>query len=215
VRTAATPVRVVHEALPEALFERLRRRVRRLGGERLRATYQTTFWYAFGPPLSVVDEVVLAVRALLPAGLRVAGVEWWLSRMYTTDVQVDFHRDRDERLARETGRQVHPRLSSVLFLNRVRGGALALSPEPPDPRRPALAPARLDTLTLVAPRPNRLALFEGALTHGVLDARNQVPRGRLPGRSRLRCALIMNWWQRRPRGVPTWVEAGVYAALGR
>jgi hypothetical protein len=47
------------------------------------------------------------------AGAR--GVEWWLSRMWTHDVRVDFHRDRDERLALAGGPARHPRLSSVLF----------------------------------------------------------------------------------------------------
>jgi hypothetical protein len=128
-------------------------------------------------------------------------------------VRVDFHQDRDERLALATGRLVHPRLSSVLFLNRVRGGALAVTREPPDPERPSLAPRNLD-LTLVAPRPNRYVLFEGTLTHGVLDAENQVPTGRLPGpRSRLRRTIAINWWRSRPTDVPTYREAGVYPAL--
>ncbi len=200
-------------ALPEALFRRLARRVGALGTERLRSTYQTTFWYDFSEPTNVVEEAIQTLRASVVGRRRIAGVEWWLSRMRTTDVRVDFHRDRDEKLALRTGRLVHPRLSSVLFLNRVRGGALAVTREPPDPENPSLAPRRLDSLTLVAPRPNRFVLFDGMLTHGVLDANNQIPEGRLAGSSRQRRTIALNWWGARPTDVPTWAETGLYRAL--
>lgn len=206
-------VQLTEPALPEALFRRLLRRVRALRHERLRTTYQTTFWRPLdaGLPENVVDEAILHLRPLLPPG--VVGVEWWLSRMYATDVRVDFHRDRDERRALAGGRDVHPTLSSVLFLNRVRGGALAVTEEPPDPRNPSLAPANLD-LVLVAPRPNRYVRFDGRLTHGVLDVDNQVPDGKKPGPARLRLSIAMNGWARRPTDVPTWGEARAYRSLG-
>lgn len=199
-------------ALPEAQFRRLLRRVRALGRERLRSTYQTTFWFDLSEPHSVVEEAILAVRRHLPVQRGIRGVEWWLSRMRTTHVRVDFHQDRDEKLALAGGPVVHPRVSSVLFLNRVRGGLLAVTREPPCEENPSKAPATLD-LELAAPRPNRLALFRGDLTHGVLDARNAIPDRPLPGSSRLRLTLIMNWWPARPTGVPTFEEARVYRAL--
>ncbi len=188
------------------------RRVQAVGSERMRRTYQTTFWFDFGQPSSVVEEVILALRQHLSRRTALAGVEWWLSRMQTTDVQVDFHRDRDEKLAQATGREIHPRFSSVLFLNRVRGGALAVTREPPNPKNPALAPSRID-FDLVAPRPNRFVYFDGRLTHGVLDAQNQIPQDPLPGRSRLRRAVVMNWWQARPIGIPTFLDGSTYRAL--
>ncbi|HET6983662.1 MAG TPA: hypothetical protein VFI53_16075, partial [Myxococcaceae bacterium] len=124
----------------------------------------------------------------------------------------DFHRDRDESLALSGGPDRHPRVSSVLFVNRVLGGALAVTAQPPDPRNPALVPLPLEA-DLVGPRPNRLAMFGGRLTHGVLDARNAVPAGRLRKRGELRLTLVMNGWARRPHGVPTFEEAGVYPSL--
>ena len=132
--------------------------------------------------------------------------------MWTHDVRVDFHRDRDERLALSGGPDRHPRVSSVLFLNRVQGGSLAVTAQAPDSRHPALVPLPLEA-DLVGPRPNRLAMFDGRLTHGVLDARNAVPAARLRQRGELRLALVMNGWARRPHGVPTFEEARVYAAL--
>jgi hypothetical protein len=208
-------VQLFEGALPEALFRRLLRRVGALGSERLRDTYQTTFWYDFGEPANVVEEAILALRPRVVGRRRIAGVEWWMSRMSTTDVRVDFHQDRDEKLALRSGRLVHPRLSSVLFLNRARGGALAVTRQPPDPDNPSLAPRRLDDLTLVAPRPNRFVVFEGKLTHGVLDANNQIPDGKLPGTARQRRTIPLNWWASCPTGVPTWAETGIYRALAR
>jgi hypothetical protein len=132
--------------------------------------------------------------------------------MWTHDVRVDFHRDRDERLALSGGPERHPRSSSVLFLNAVRGGALAVTAQPPEPRNPAQVPLPLEA-DLVGPRPNRLAMFDGRLTHGVLDAGNGVPIARLRRRGQLRLTLVMNGWARRPHGVPAFEEAGRYRAL--
>ena len=205
-------VEVVDDALGPALFRRLRRSILLLGTEGLRRTYQTTFWFPLaGEPAAVPELAVHALRARFRArGAR--GVEWWLSRMWTHDIRVDFHRDRDERLALAGGPERHPRVSSVLFLNRVRGGALVVTAQAPDPRNPALVPLPLEA-DLVGPRPNRLALFDGRLTHGVLDARNAVPTSRLRRRGELRLTLVMNGWGRRPTGVPTFEEARAYRQL--
>ncbi len=206
-------VRLHEHALPEALFRRLLRAVQRVGDERLRDTYQTTFWFDLRTkPSSVVEEAALALPERIPGVERIAGVEWWLSRMSPNDVRVDFHQDRDERLALAGGPLVHPTTSSVLFLNRVKGGALAVTSEPPCEDNPALAPEHLD-FDLVLPRPNRFAVFAGDRTHGVLDANNEIPTRRLPGSARRRLTIPINWWDHRPTGVPTFAEAGFYPAL--
>lgn len=205
-------VRVVDRALPQSLFSRLRSRVVALGAERMRSTYQTTFWFDFAEPSNLVERAVLELREQVPQR-GVVGVEWWLSRMRTRNVKVDFHKDRDNALADTTGELVHPRMSSVLFLNKVEGGLLAITAENPNPRNTSFAPDRLDTLDVVAPSPNRFAIFRGDLTHGVLDEHNRVPsaRGRTGGE--LRLAVIVNWWGRRPLAVPTFGERKIYGAL--
>lgn len=216
------------DALPSSLFQALRRRVVGLGSERLRATYQTTFWFPLsasvgeaackpgrvsGATTNVVEEAGLALARFVP--LRgVVGVEWWLSRMKTTNVMVDFHVDRDEKLALRSGRVVSPLWSSVLFLNRTVGGLLAVTSEPPCEENPAKAPVRLD-FDLAAPRPNRFVVFGGSLTHGVLDAENRIPGRRLRYDVPLRLAVILNWWQRRPEDVPMFEESKVYRRLAR
>jgi hypothetical protein len=163
-------------------------------------------------PRCLPEQTALSLFSRLPAGGKITGVEWWLSRMQTSDVRVDFHRDRDERLALRTGREVHPLWSSVLFLNRCRGGLLAVTDDPPDPCRPSHAPDPAG-FELARPRPNRFVLFSGDKTHGVLDLRNRVPDGRLSGAPPMRRTLVLNWWHRRPEAVPKWSETALYRRL--
>ncbi len=201
----------IDDALPPALFRRLKRAVEALAEEGLRGTYQRTFWFPAGREAENVMEE--AIAALVPrAPMRVAGWEWWLSRMRTSNVQVDFHRDCDERLARAGGPQRHPLRSSVLFLNRCRGGLLAVTRRAPNPRNPALAPDLID-FELVEPAPNRWVFFDGRLTHGVLDAENQLPGRRLPREPALRLSVPINWWAKRPTQVPELSRTRSYPAL--
>ncbi len=132
--------------------------------------------------------------------------------MRTSNVQVDFHRDRDEKRALRGGRLIHPRTSTVLFLNRCQGGLLAVTAEPPSDHNSALAPDKLD-FDLVTPVPNRLAVFDGNRTHGVLDAGNQIPQARLRRERSLRLSIPINFWHRRPLDVPRFVEAKAYRSL--
>ena len=204
-------LRWVDDALPSRLFERLHAAIERLGETGLSRTYQTSFWFGRGAaPSCVVEEAIEAVAGRLPP--KVDGYEWWLSRMRTSNVQVDFHRDRDERLALAGGVVRHPRTSSVLFLNRCTGGLLAVTRAPPDERNPAKAPTRLD-FDLVEPRPNRLVWFEGRMTHGVLDARNQIPGARLPRQQQLRLSIPINAWDRKPHAVPDFAHSRAYRSL--
>jgi hypothetical protein len=205
-------VKVRDDALEPALFRQLLRAVQSLGVERLARTYQTTFWFDLKRPQCLPELVALDLLRHAPNEAEVVGVEWWLSRMHTTNVQVDFHQDRDEKLALRTGRLIHPLWSSVLFLNRSKGGLLAVTDAPPNEENVSKAPDALD-FDLVAPKPNRFALFKGNLTHGVLNAKNQIPSGRLAGSSRLRLAIIFNWWRRPPEQTPTWSSTRIYRRL--
>jgi hypothetical protein len=197
-------VRVIDGALPEVLVRRARAAIARIGSERLRESYFTTFWLPRGTAAgNAVEEAVLALwRIARPRGC--AGVEWWIGRAHTTRVPVDFHFDEDVKGRRRR----HPQLSSVFFFNPVRGGHLAVTDEVP------LGP-RATRLEAVAPRRNRYAVFRGDLLHGVLDARGRTPRRPLPGpRGRLRVTLVVNYWRSRPTGVPLWSESGIYRLLG-
>lgn len=182
-------------------MRRARVAIARLGNERLRESYFTTFWLPRGArPAHAVEEAVAALARR--ARVRCAGMEWWIGRAYTTELPIEFHFDHD---VRGSGRR-HPLWSSVFFFNQVRGGHLAVTDA-----RPGREPTRLES---VKPRRNRYAIFRGDLLHGVLDARGRTPGRPLPGpRGRLRVTLVVNYWSRRPTGVPIWKESGAYSRL--
>lgn len=204
-------------SLPPPVFAAVRNGVLALKEERLRTSYQTTFWYRLGDrPTNRVEDAVVRLFHHLPgpAQGKVEGVEWWLSRMRTSNVQVDFHRDRDNALFARTGRERNPVLSSVLYLNTCVGGLLAVTKEPPNPDNPAFAPDVHD-FDFVEPKPNRFTFFPAKLTHGVLDSKNCIPGAKRKREPALRLAIAINWWDRRPEAVPTFPETGVYRALAR
>ncbi|MDP1822098.1 MAG: hypothetical protein Q8L48_02615 [Archangium sp.] len=212
---AAPLVTIVDRALPAAEHRALKSAIVGLGRERIVAGYQTTFWYELGtPPSNRVEQAVVKLAALLPPRKRrsVTGVEWWLSRMRTSNVKVDFHRDRDNARFDETGEETHPRVSSVLYLNECRGGLLAVTREAPNPENQAFAPDVHD-FDFVAPRANRFTFFEGTLTHGVLDANDEIPGRRLPTEPGLRLAIAVNFWDERPWKVPQFRESLHYRGL--
>lgn len=204
-------VRIVDGALPAATFKKLHAAIVALGNERLVAGYQTTFWFDFDDaPSTLVEHAALALRPLVQS--KATGVEWWLSRMRTSNVKVDFHRDRDNARFDDDGVEVHPIVSSLLYLNRCRGGLLAVTKQPPNPRNQAFAPDRHD-FDFVEPRENRFTWFNGKLTHGVLDAENQIPGKRLPREPELRLAIAINFWAKPPRRVPRFAETTHYPQL--
>ena len=204
-------LRTIDEAAPGPLLARARRLLGRLGTQGMRDGYWTTFWLpALGEPSHALEELALALAAHAAAGQRCAGLEWWLGRSYTTRIPVGFHFDLD---VKGSGAVRFPLVSSVFFFNRVRGGQLAVTDQRPDARgRPQ--PAEATALETVAPAPNRYALFDGSLFHGVLDAAGRVPGRPLPGPpGRIRRTLVINYWAARPSGVPTWGESRAYPAL--
>lgn len=196
-------MRVIDGALPAALVRRARAAIARIGSERLRQSYFTSFWLPRGVPAAhPLEEAVLALwRLARPRGC--AGAEWWIGRAHTTRIPVEFHFDQDVK-----GRRLrHPRIASVFFFNAVRGGQLAVTDQVPGGREAT----RLET---VAPKRNRYAVFRGNLLHGVLDARGRTPGRRLPGPAgRMRITLVVNYWDRCPSGVRTWSESGIYRLL--
>lgn len=208
-------VTIIDEALPQGDFTRLRRAVIALGRERIVAGYQTTFWFDFDErPRSLVEVAALELRNQIPPRKRrhVTGVEWWLSRMRTSNVKVDFHRDRDNAAFDDDGLERHPAVSSLLYLNRCQGGLLAVTREDPNPENPAFAPDE-HAFDFVKPAPNRFTFFDGSLTHGVLDAKNQIPGARLPTQRSWRLAIAINFWVEPPRRVPRFDASRHYRRL--
>lgn len=205
---------VADDAAPEALFRRALAGVRAVGED---ATYWKTFWFPLDAPATCLPEALaLALRGRVPDRERLVGVEWWLGRMRTTDVPLDFHHDRDLALFEHSGRVSHPLWSSVFFLNAVRGGSLFVTDQRLVRRGEEyrLVPPEATRFATARPGPNRFVRFPGKYLHGVLDARDQVPHGRLPGTpARPRLSIVLNWWTRRPRGVVRWQAALGYPEL--
>lgn len=194
---------MIDSALPEALVRRARAAVSRLGRERFRMSYFTTFWLPRGAePANVLEEAALALAR--HARVECAGIEWWIGRTYTTRVPIGFHFDEDVKGRRRR----HPLISSVFFFNAVRGGQLAITDA-----TPGRAPQRLEA---VKPRRNRYAIFKGNLLHGVLDRDGRTPSRPLSGpRGRLRVTLVVNYWEAPPEGVPLFSGSRTYRALSR
>ncbi len=205
-------IQIVEPAVPNALFRRAHRALRRVGNA---ATYWRTFWFDFHDPQNVVEELALSLRSHLPRGAKIAGVEWWIGRMRTTNVPLEFHHDRDLALYESIGRVVHPSLSSVLFFNTVRGGSLLVTNQTLVTKKGwRLQPASATHYASVRPLPNRFALFSGALYHGVLDANDELPHGRLSGKpASVRWSIVFNWWKRAPINTRRWSESRAYRAL--
>lgn len=197
-------------AAPPALVRAARRSIARLPRRILADSYFHTFWLpapaarAKSPARHPLERLVEHLASLAAPGPWCAGLEWWVGRAHTDALPIGFHFDQDVK-ARRGFR--NPRLSSVFFFNRVRGGQLAVTDQVAGPGgapRPAVARA----LEVVDPRPNRFVVFPGDLLHGVLDERGRPPgpiRG--PGRGRLRVTLVVNFWERRPTAVPELEEA--------
>lgn len=208
-------VHFVDGALPARTFAPLLEGIESLGRERIVAGYQTTFWFQLGSkPRSVVERAVPLLAKNLPASVRkrVKGVEWWLSRTRTSNVKVDFHRDRDNARWDQAREERNPLFSSLIYLNRCNGGLLAVTREPPNPKNQAFAPDRHD-FDFVEPAPNRFAWFSGKLTHGVLDAKNQIPGARLPTEKSWRLAVAINWWAEAPWDVGSFADSRHYRRL--
>lgn len=206
-------VTVVDDAVDARLFERVRTQITAIGDA---ASYWKTFWFPLkAEPSCIVEELALALRPRVPMA-RPVGVEWWLGRMRTTNVLLDFHHDRDLALYEETGRVAVPTFSSVFFLNRTLGGSLFVTNQRLVQRSGeyALTPREATDHASARPDANRFVRFPGKYLHGVLDADDRVPTKRLPPRAGdERWSVVLNWWARRPLRVREWRETRTYRSL--
>lgn len=202
------------QALSEPLFDETRRAVRRIGP---RASYWRTFWFPLqAEPRCLPEKAARELVRFVPERSRIVGVEWWIGRMRTDQVPLDFHHDRDLALFEATGRISHPRWSSVLYLNRVKGGSLFVTDQRLRRRGDEyrLVPEAPGDFALAHPEANRFVRFPGQLLHGVLDQNDRPPsRASQKGRGALRLSLVVNWWTRRPRSIPRWSAEIAYPEL--
>jgi hypothetical protein len=164
------------------------------------AAIEPNFWL----PRSAVEAGAPAARTLveravqqlhdrllhhmLPAGW--TGAEWWCQVYDSPGRGLPFHFDKDELSMATDGSLRHPLLSCVIYLNSAAEcgadeplGATAVLEQrwvggraQPEPSRKAV---------VVWPRARRVLVFDGELSHGVLD---WVPGGAV------RRTLLINFW---------------------
>jgi len=125
----------------------------------------------------------------------VIGVEWWFSVLITTTTPqwlLPCHIDRCDLDEQDPQKIRHPDTASVVFLNSVPYGELAITDQvlteqgmhPRDPK----------DMRFVSPKPNRYVIFPDHLYHGVVGRMWRPLK-----ETRLRVAMAVNWWSEKPK----------------
>ena len=169
-------------------------------------------------PRTLAEQVVVSLHAriltrLLPVGSW-SGAEWWCQVYNSPGRGLPFHWDKDEAgLTRDGVTSMrHPLFSCVLYLNtadecaREPLGATAVLEQRWCNTTAAAVPATCRESLFVWPRHNRLLVFDGDLSHGVLDA---------DAAGATRRTLLVNWWAGDPPAGVTRLGAEEYAHMYR
>ena len=167
---------------------------------------------------TLAEQVVASLHArilarLLPAGSW-SGAEWWCQVYNSPGRGLPFHWDKDEAgLTRDGVTSMrHPLLSCVLYLNtadecsREPLGATAVLEQRWCNATAAAVPPTCRESLFVLPRHNRLLVFDGDLSHGVLDA---------DAGGATRRTLLVNWWAGDPPAGVARLGAEEYAQMYR
>lgn len=143
------------------------------------------YWHELGEENNTIGSILShEVDRQIGINVLASGVEYWPG-VFRSDDTVEscedgmeyvlpLHQDKDEVLAGETGEVSYPLEGCVLYFSECEGGLLNVYNE--------------DGFYFLAPRPNRLALFDVRELHGVTP----VVRG-------TRRSITMNFWANRPR----------------
>jgi hypothetical protein len=163
---------------------------------------------------TLAEQVVASLHArclthLLPAGSW-SGAEWWCQVYNSPGRGLPFHWDKDEAgLSRDGVTSMrHPLFSCVLYLNtadecsRQPLGATAVLEQRWCNATAAAVPPTCRQSVFVWPRHNRLLVFDGDLSHGVLDA---------DAAGATRRTLLVNWWAGDPPAGVIRLDAEEYA----
>lgn len=184
---ALAQVRRYDCALPQELIDALDDLAARA------ATERGTFWRPLEDSSSLIARTAACLVTLVPGSEGFTGVEWWVrSRPAATSMHLHF--DRDESLARSTGKMKHPPFSSVLYLDDAGGPTLVLD-QTICVDGTSLSPTDPESCILSAPKRNSFLIFPGYLRHGVI-ANPRLIDGNIPPRR----TLLLNWWNERPTG---------------
>lgn len=189
--------RYYSNALPPALFRRLRRAFDGLAGIAWSDAFDTIAhlgrgtWFPFeSTPASLIEQTIVTLRPTACPRGRCKGAEWWI-RIGEPGDGKPWHFDLDESRASQTGEAHHPVWASVFYLSPT-GGETLITPQVAAEGRidRGLAPEQPAAALAIPPRPNHFVLFPGCLYHCVL------PGAPKPGKRRM--TLLINWWDETP-----------------
>jgi hypothetical protein len=152
-----------------------------------------------------VHAVSHAVHRLGLSDVDDALLEWWLHVRSSRD-PMHAHFDRDEGAFSASHVMRTPRLSTVLYLSDEGGPtfvvdqALRITVNADGSESAATEPERAERAWLIAPKRNRLLIFDGALLHGVRPAPARAvcsDKGEITieRSSAPRITLMTNFWQ--------------------
>jgi hypothetical protein len=208
------------EALPGPLFDKLVDAVRAIGNERMKnnGSYTTTFWFPRdAEPSNLAEDAIVELLKLVAPDQDCIGTEWWLGRL-GAGKKLNLHFDRDLALSRETGKSVHPILSSVFYLNDFAGSPTVILDQVLAADGKTKIPAEPEFGNSFEAVANHYVVFPGNLRHGVIpnqEASTQSSKAKdKDNPSELRLTLLVNYWHRRPlEPVCLDYDGTIYAAL--
>ena len=190
-------IRIFEEALSGSLFERIARAVRRVGDERLKRNYNTTFWFPLGAkPGNIAEETVVALTKLARPPDDCVGTEWWLGRLGYGE-KLPLHFDRDLTRSRKHGVHEYPVFGSILYLNDFPSSPTMVLGQVPGPDPRIKVPKKPQFREAIGAVSNRYAVFPGNLRHGVTPDAESVAKS-ASSKSEMRLSLLVNFWRRRP-----------------
>ena len=190
------------DALPAALFERVRRGVAE--HPTIGALYEHSFWFPVGAtPRLDIEHAIVALGQLLPPTDGLAGAEWWVPALASSQ-GMEWHCDCDRIVYARDKQFVRPRISSILYLTATGGPTLVADDVAVDHR--ARRPRTDHGCTGLLPMPNRYGIFPGDRFHAVASSDDE----------QLRITVAINWWAAKPSAplcIDTPYEAPALARL--
>ena len=142
-------------------------------------------WFDFSTaPTSALELGMLHLHSFLSPARSFAGCEWWTERR-PHNVSLPFAVEKDEALAADSSRVVHPSIASILYTHQSPSPSLITHQRLVGGR---LHPPRLSKALYSVPAVNSLVVFNGSLLHGVVGHEEYGER----------IVLRMNFWTERP-----------------
>lgn len=121
------------------------------------------------------------------------GAEWWVQQVPTDQKgKIGFHLDKDESVASNQMRLVHPIWGSIMYLTNSGGCTLIFDQYSPTGN--GYFPDPYEEGEMVCPEANKYAIFNGTYLHGVLPGRDD----HRVAEETTRRTFLVNFWGKMP-----------------